>query len=416
MQLSQKINNLALLVGGYLAGQGGLFLSQSWLLANEQVSLLAAFGLCFSVAGLFAILVDFGFITVLARHVAVSGETPHSIYWVAVATRMLPVLATVFAAVAWICWPGSSPFSRSYALFALPGVVAWSFNLTGILDGLRLSGVNGIAAAMPFLLSAAALIVAGDVDPTIAGALLGAALSLGYFGGLVLQVCVLLRRHKRYLVFSSPTFREIADLAPSAVKALLTTLPGQVYFRAQLAICAWLLGDNAVALLIYCKQIVTAFLLMASFLRRVEFPDLAQALAGATAAPLRVVYRMQLGGTLFGLFGFVGVLMASLVANQVLSGPLTEAARYLSLFSILIFSGAVSSATVQGLLATARFGAAALASAIASVAGVGLSLATVAWLGIVGFVLADLVGNVASGIVSSIMIARSSTTGRESKE
>ena len=59
--------NLVLLMSGFGLGQGSIFLAQTVLVANHEVSLLARFGTHFSFAMLGIITVEAGSLTVLAR-------------------------------------------------------------------------------------------------------------------------------------------------------------------------------------------------------------------------------------------------------------------------------------------------------------------------------------------------------------
>ena len=38
-------------------------------------------------------------------------------------------------------------FSRGYVLFGLPGLLLWTGNAVGLLDGLKLSGISGITGS-----------------------------------------------------------------------------------------------------------------------------------------------------------------------------------------------------------------------------------------------------------------------------
>src|ERR1700726_2808667 len=70
-----RVLNVGLLIGGFGIGQGAIFAVQTWLVAQGEFVLLAAFGAHFSFAVLGTLFVDAGSITVLARHVAhLSGE------------------------------------------------------------------------------------------------------------------------------------------------------------------------------------------------------------------------------------------------------------------------------------------------------------------------------------------------------
>lgn len=384
--------NAALLIGGYAAGQGGIFAVQTLLLADGRLHLLAAFGSAFSFAILGSLIVDFGGLTALARETARCEGRAEEIwrhYWAVTACRLAVAVAVIGAAASYAAL-ASDAFSAAYALWALPAAVIWAFNAAGVLDGLRLGGVNGIAGAAPYLSSALALVVAMNVSPEVRGALLGGALSAGYAVTLIGQY-VALRRAGHSPRFVRPQMAEVATAGREAGAVLLTTLPGQLYFRYQLLLANIVLGPAGTALFVYAKQVATAAAQIVGFLRRVEFPDLVLRLAEARGDAVRVAMEVQRVGTRLGAAAAVAMITGGLAGHFWLPGPLADAATAVAMFGPTVLAGAYSTALLQGLQANRRYAAAAAIMAMS--VGAGAAIGTVAFAAptLAVFVLADLV-------------------------
>ena len=383
--------NGTLLFGGYAAGQGAIFAVQTLLVAHDQLPLLAAFGSAFSFAILGSLVIDFGALTVLARETAHANGDAKRIwtsYWSVTAWR-LAIGVGVAVAAASFCILTADGFLRAYALWALPAALLWPFNATGVLDGLRRSGVSGVTGSVPYLCSALALLVAMRVSPGEGGALLGGALTVGYALTLLGQYAAL-RLTGHMPRFVRPAVAQLLTIGREAGAVLLTNLPGQLYFRYQLFLANLVLGPAGTALFLYAKQIATAFAQVVGFMRRVEFPDLVAHLAEVRGDLAKVALRTQLTGTLVGAAGATGILAGGVAGYLWLPGALSEAALATAFFAPVVFAGALATAAVQGLQAVRRYGIAAIAMASAVAVGAGINAMAIVWPTLVAFVAADL--------------------------
>jgi hypothetical protein len=399
--LRAKWMNAALLIGGYAVGQGSIFAVQTLLLASDRLDLLAAFGTAFSFAILGSLLIDFGGLTALARETARAEGRAERIwrhYWAVTACRLM-VAAVVVVAVAGYAALAGDAFLAAYALWALPAAVIWALNAAGMLDGLRLGGVNGVVGAAPYLSSAVALVVAMHVSPGVGGALLGGALSGGYAVALIGQY-VALRRAGHAPRFVRPTVVEVATAGREAGAVLLGTLPGQLYFRYQLLLANIVLGPAGTALFVYAKQIATAAAQVVGFLRRVEFPDLVLRLAEARGDAVRVALEAQRAGTRLGAAAAAVMIIAGLAGHFWLPGPLGDAATAVAMFGPTVLAGAFSTTLLQALLASRRYAAA--AAIMATSVGAGVAIGTLAFASptLAVFVLADLAVYVVTFLLS----------------
>jgi hypothetical protein len=392
-----KVLNLLLLIGGYGLGQGALFLAQTWLVSQGELDRLAAFGLSFYLITLAILVVDFGSTSFLAREFARDAsrldQTPHNpwaFYW-----RVLPIRLAVAA----VCVSGllilqrSDAFAAAYAVFAVPALLIWAFNTTGVLEGLRLSGVSGATAAIPFILSATALVLTTGDDPAVSGAALGASLTIGY-GLCVAGQIVALAFRGHCISFVRPQLSEVGRTFVDSGGAMLTLLPGQVYFRLQLALCAAFLTPASTALFLYAKQVVTACAQVIGFLRRVEFPDLVKALEISKGVhPARTTLYRQRSGTFAALLLSFLVFTAAFIAHNSGDGEVREAGKAIMTFTPSIITGTLSLSFIQGLLALRQFTHAGTVMIASTVGGALVSLPLVPALGVSGLAIADVFVN-----------------------
>lgn len=403
--LSRKHLNAALLIGGYAAGQGAIFAVQTVLVAQNQLPLLATFGSVFSFAMLGALSIEFGALTVLSRETALANGDTNRIwenYWAITAWRVVIGLS-VAALAAGCAVVAGDEFLGAYALWALPAALLWPFNATGILDGLRRGGLSGVTGSLPYLCSALALLVAMEASPGVGGALLGAALSVGYALALVGQFAAL-QRAGCAPRFVRPAPGQMRVIGREACVVFLATLPGQLYFRYQLLLANLVLGTAGTALFLYAKQIATAFAQVIGFVRRVELPDLAARLVAARGDRAEVL-RTQRAGTLVGVVGAVAMFTGGIAGYLWLPGPLGEAALATAIFAPVVIAGAFTTAIVQGLQAVRRYGSAAIAMAVAVAAGAGINAMAAVWPALGVFVLADLVVYVVAAGISWAALA-----------
>ncbi|GAA0199159.1 hypothetical protein GCM10009081_13040 [Brevundimonas nasdae] len=401
---SRRLGNLILLIGGYGLGQGTIFLAQTWLISRGQLGLVANFGVNFYIATLAIMLVDFGSTAVLARETAAiqhartleqtavtRATNLWSEFWAIVPSRVAMAVAVV-AAGAISAILTADPFARAYAIWAWPAVAIWAFNATGLLDGLRLSGMNGVAGALPFILSGVSLALVADQPPAVAGALLGAALSTGYLLAVTGQMLALGRSgHAPRWV--RPTRPTVIQSARSGFAALLATLPGQIYFRFQILLAGAFLGEAGVALFLYAKQIVIGFAQLIGFLRRIEFPDLVSRLKGTHGPILREIMAAQRLGTVIAAAASVLVLVVGLTVWLTTTGSIAEAGLATALFAPIIITSGVMLSLTQALTAQGNYHWTALVMIMSSAIAALLTFVFAFSRNITGFAAADAIAN-----------------------
>jgi hypothetical protein len=396
--MDRKALNLALLIGGFGVGQGSIFLAQTWLLAQGHLDLIALFGTHFSFAILFILIVDWGGITVLARQTAISATTAEperqvwQAYWQISAFRLM--LALVLAgSVAALALAAGHPFTAAYALFASPALLIWAFNATGIMDGLRISGLGGLAGMPPYILSGLALFLCADAPLAQAGAWLGGALSVGYGLSLIMQISVL--RTTRYRPrWIAPRAGTIRQSGAAGLGALWTVLPGQLYFRIQLVLAAVFLGPAAVAVLVYAKQIVSGFSQVIAFMRRIEFPDLVARLGNGASFPLTEILRVQRRGTTAAIVSAALIAAIGAAVHFRFEGAVAEASGAVAIFAPTILSGALALSCIQGLNALGLYARAAFTMLASIALGSLFSSTTALFPTLAIFAIADMLANI----------------------
>lgn len=400
----RRLLNLGLLIGGFGAGQGSIFLAQSYLVATGRTELLALFGTHFSFAMLGIIAVEAGSLTILAAQIArllhSGGERRDlwRLYWETTTFRVTMAALLIVGSLLTVAFLPLPDFSRAYVVSILPAFAVWAFNGAGFLDGLQKSGVSGITGAIAYVASAVALALSLDLDPETAGYVTGGALSLGYAVTVLAQFIALSTSGWRP-VWARPPAEGVRKAFIEESSMLMGLLPGQLYFRAQLAISSLFLGATATAMLVYAKQIVGAAAQVAAFARRIEFPRMVQALERNPSLGVGSLMMMQKGS--FAIAGalFAGVVATSFVVRAVGSGFSVEAWTFLALFSLTILTESVGQGLVQGLFARGRIHGAGVARLTAVVVATIFGYALARSIGPHVFILSDLVSH---AIVTSL--------------
>lgn len=394
----RRLVNLGMLIGGFGLGQGSIFLIQTWLVTTGDTELLALFGTHFSFAILGIVAVEAGSLTILSAQIAreLHGGGARAgiwrVYWETTVFRLtIACLLTAAGVTAWAWWP-LPEFSRNYLAWSLPALLLWAFNAAGFLDGLQKSGVSGLTGSIAYVASALALAFAQTLEAGDAGALTGAAFSIGYLLTIVAQFAALAASGWRP-EWSKPSTTGIRAAFVEEGAMLAGLLPGQLYFRAQLAIAAFALGHNATAVLVYAKQIVGAASQIAGFARRVEFPRLVRAVVGDPSLGVVATLGMQRSSLAIAAAFAVLTASAALVVMNVASGFAVEAWSFLAMFCVTIVTESVSQALVQGLFARSRYHLTAIARIVAVALAVVFGYVFVGMFGVRVFVLSDLLSH-----------------------
>lgn len=393
-----QILNVGLLIAGLALGQGAIFVVQTLLLAAGKYELLAAFATHYSFAMLGIIVVDAGANITLARAVVqleaggrARGEA-WQIFCDTSTIRLLTALLVGAAAALYVLEFTSDGFSRWYVMCALPGLLLWSGNGVGLLDGQKLSGISGMTGAIAYVTSAVGLLLATHRSHEAAGAILGGAFSIGYFLTLVAQWSALVRKGW-YPQLQRPTRAGLLRALKDGIALSFQIVPGQINMRVQLVLSAAYLGAETTALFVYAKQIVTAATQVLQFVLRVEFPGLVERLSGAGRQDLVGIIRAQ-KMTLFSAVLFsTGVTVIAGIVAAVSDAGLHRAAIVIAGFGPTILTVALLQMTWQGLAALGAYAASAQALAIGAAVGIVANYLLVSWLHVFAFVVAEVVLN-----------------------
>ena len=394
----RRLVNLGMLIGGFGLGQGSIFLVQTWLVAKGETEMLALFGTHFSFAILGIVAVEAGSLTILSAQIArqIHAGGPVSgiwrVYWETTAFRATVAILLIAAGIATLAWWPLPDFSANYLVWSLPALLFWAFNAAGFLDGLQKSGISGLTGSIAYVSSAIALFLARDLAAAEAGAWTGAAFSIGY-ALTVLAQFVALTAAGWQPIWATPSSVGIRRAFVEEGSMLAGLLPGQLYFRAQLAIAAFALGHNATAVLVYAKQIVGAASQIAGFARRIEFPRLVQAVAGNPGLGAVSTMRIQRSSLAIAAAFAVLIALAAMLVMTTATGFAVEAWGFLAVFCVTVLSESVGQALVQGLFARSRYHAAAITRILAVAIAVVFGYVFVSVFGVRVFVLSDLLSH-----------------------
>lgn len=405
------IANIGLLLGGFGFGQGTIFVAQTWLVAIGEFHVLAAFGTHFLFAVLGTFVVDAGSTTTLARHAAALPRNPASprlwqIFWDTAAFRMAVALILVAAAIAYAFLPLADGFSRSYALAAAPALLFFAGNAAGLLDGFKFSGVSGTSGAIPYATSALALILTRHASPEVAGAVLGAAFSVGCLLTVAAQWIVLTRFgwQPRRGTMTAGGFLTAAREGGAMLGVLL---PAQLYGRAQVILSATYLGAEATALFLYIKQILSGVTQVIAFIQRAEFPALVKRLSSLDAGLFRTILGAQKLAVATAVLATVAVLVAGLVMTQWPESRFGAVAPLLCAFSPTILTMSAAVMMTLALAATGAYAGLALDIIIFNLIGTAASYLLLNGLGVYAFVGGDILSTVCGVLMLGLRLGRS---------
>lgn len=385
---NQRIMNFAGLLIGFGLGQGSLFAAQTWLLATGNIEFMGRFSFIFTMVILAFQAIDLGGLVILPRHVG-APDHKHNLptfYWSFVTVR---VISAVFLAIcAGIWWMlDQTSFDSNYTAAAAVGLVAFSINPGGILDGHNKSGWTGATWALPFIASTVALPLSVNLPLQQAGIVLGAAMSAGAILAVAAQFIVL-RSFKLEVRWCQPSLTAMREGAHEAALYMIGWLPGQVYFRGQIAIAMVLLGPSQAALFIYAKQLIMSATRFLYFARRVEYPNLVKQLADGQHLVYKVltIQRISLSMGVVGMLAFAafGVLLHIFVPEN-----LQGAGLVIALFSPIILTASVNATFMQACYALKRTDVSAWLGVSIAVLGLGLQWLFVPHIGMAGIALAE---------------------------
>ncbi|KQV83779.1 hypothetical protein [Rhizobium sp. Root1220] len=398
--------NAALLIVSFAVGQGSIFLAQTWLVSRGMLELMAHFGGCFSFAILALMIVDCGSVTTVARRISLADLPDRKAeigrcYWSTSITRLLLAAVVALFALPYAMLT-QDVFASVYIPSAVPALVIWSFNGSGILDGLKLSGVSGLTAMVAYLCSAVALVLTGGVSAEQAGLVLGAALSAGYALAVATQLAVL------YFLGHFPKRTEmiwshVLELAREGSAVLLANIPGQLSFRFQIVVCSLFFGEAVTAIFLYGRQVAAAGSQVLEFVRRAHFPLLVDRVSRSDN-PVSSAFRVQLLATWLAVVISLAMLANGIFLQQKSHGPIAAAAGVVALFSVGVLTGALSQTLAQAAQALGRYGTVARAANAAMLACSASSAAFGWWFGLAGLAVSEVLSHGVAAIFLGLFV------------
>ncbi|RYY25568.1 MAG: hypothetical protein EOP62_13170 [Sphingomonadales bacterium] len=391
-------NNVILLLLAFLAGQGTLFLAQSWLVARGELVLVGRFGAAYLLISLAYYVVDWGGMIVLARRelAADEGETEQTdrFFWNLSGFRAFVAVALSIGLLGWAAF--AQAFDAAYIIAALPALWVGALNFGGLLDGVHRSGLNGLSAAAPMIAGGLVLPLAEFTSPGVGGALLGGTFAVGTLVGTAMQV-YFLKAARRLPAWHRPSAKAMLAAAREGWVVLLTLLPVYTFYRGQVAICSAVLGPAATGLFVYSKQVVNAVLICNQFVRRAEFPALVKAVGeGINVYSVLVAQRITLAA---GFLLSLGLLLGGVCGWLLLKGEIASAALLAGSFAPATLASALYSTMHQAHIAAGRATYVAAVGIVMVVGGLAVSVVATIWYGIYGFIVAETIMNSVACVV-----------------
>lgn len=343
---TRRLQGIAGLVLGFGAGQGAMFLAQSWLVFRGELTFVGQVGLGLAGLSLAQLVADCGGVFILSRHAAQGRDD--GFFASANAVRAIFGLAAALV-LALAAHLAGGATEKAVILGGGAAVAIWSINLAGMLDGIGRTAISGPLSSISWLLAALGLLCHDPARQVASGLLVGGLFSLGAVITIIFQYVIIHRAGRRVLT-ARPRLEEMREFAKEGVFYLLANVPAQIYGRSLIVIAKVFLGSEVAGAVVYARNLVTAATQGITFVRRVEFPALASQFA-SVRLPIRRVLRLQ-WWSIGGSVAFLGVIVTAVLLGPEIGSSGEESVRTALLcLSIPVPLWALSSSFLQAFLA-----------------------------------------------------------------
>lgn len=342
----ERLRGIAGLILGFGAGQGAMFLAQSWLVVRGELAFVGQVGLGLAGLSLGQLVADCGGIFILSRHAAQRQSDGYFASANLIRSAFGITAVLILAAVAYYA---AGPIERAVVLGGVASISLWAINLAGMLDGLGRSEISGPISSFSWLFAALGLLLFDADRPEASGLLIGLLFTVGTALTIICQY-IIARRLGRRVLAARPSRGDMRAFMREGGFFLLANVPGQFYGRSLILVAKIFLGTDAAGAVVYARSIVTAATQAITFVRRVEFPVLAHQLSGGKLK-IREMLGLQwwsIGGSILYLMAVSGSIL--LVPGSVLSGSSESIPIALLCLSAPIPLWAVSSSFQQAFL------------------------------------------------------------------
>ncbi|WPL11555.1 hypothetical protein Thiosp_01304 [Thiorhodovibrio litoralis] len=359
-----------------------------------DTALLGIFGFHFAVSILCLQIVDFGGVVTIARYTLsrIEGaENPFEIsryFWTMCVVRAGVAALLVVAFILYLGYQEKG-FSYFYVIGAMPAYLIWIFNPAGLLDGVKASGVAGVTASFPYLISAlfipTGLFVDSERDY---GLLLGCALSIGTFLSCAAQ-WIALSRFNLPLTFVGWRRETLILVLKEGISQILFLLPSQLISRTQIFLVGSTLGASQAGVFVYARQVIAAATQVIGFSLRAEFPALVQRMdcqsKGRWITAL-INQRFTIG---LALIGFLVAFSFPLAATKILPNSFDEPLGAIIALAPLIVTTGLYLVFLRAMMALGWFGSTAILGVLSSVIALFIGWRLVAEWGIPGLMIGE---------------------------
>jgi hypothetical protein len=283
--------NVCGLLIGFAIGQGSVFAVQTWLVARGQFAAVASFGVAMAILSLAQWAGDWGGLILLARHDSYERQVRR--VWAANIARLIVSAPLVCMLASFASFYAATDLFAAGILFGgLPVAPIWALNLSGFLDGHDKNRLSGPLSGLPWVATAIAMVftVFSSNPSFFGGLLIGVAYSFGCATCVALQYLLarnLIAFESSWWTLSS---KDVFDYLHQGAVYAFGELPSQLFGRALILIVSLSLGDQAVGIYVYIRQILGGVTQMVMFVKRVEIPRLA---ASLEKKPLSVSATLQ---------------------------------------------------------------------------------------------------------------------------
>lgn len=262
--LLNKLKKTVLIGSGFVIGQGSMFLAQTYLLLNGDLTSLANIGIALGLLSLIQWGTDAGGVFILPKYV--EDKNFNVIFSCFLLSRLI-IGFSLFFLISLLLTLIKSPivvneiFSKGWLV-----AIIWSFNISGILDYYGLNKLADPLSGLCWLLSSLYIIIPGvDFKDT------GIFFSLGLFLTTIIQLIIFNRYKKNINLFADIKLNDFSHHFKSAFFYTITYSVSQIYARLIPIALSKLVDSTTAGVYIYVKNIINLTSQVILFSRRAEY-------------------------------------------------------------------------------------------------------------------------------------------------
>lgn len=342
----KRFLNVVALIIFFVVGQGIFFLAQTSFMLAGDFALIGSLGIAFLCVTFMTQIVDWGAQSVITRVFLTRGRADAvECFWRLTASRLL-VATTIYptALIAVQAFGTEDSFYFHYLMIGGIACFIQAFSPSGLIDGIGASGATGAATAAPFLCTGITLSLCSPNSTHPYGTHLGSAMLLGHSLGAISQLYTLRRLSIQLTPVQMKFDAKFCEYSLEGWSCLLTTLPGQLFYRAQVGAVA-LVSTEATGAFVYSKQIINSVSQVLLFARRADVNNFVKIVNEGGKLDTQLLTRTPSFG--LGALSTLAVAIVAILTMFTPYGTTTIVPQILFALSITLFTVSTNAIIVQ---------------------------------------------------------------------